>query len=172
MNYEINGNLYEKKTGLKNVNMFQSTILKVINYYTEKFGEELLSNVPLYIDNATENSGYTPVTTKVLNEIIIIKLGISTEDPESKIAYQFSHEFMHYTFYSIFGLGKPHADDFEESICSAASLIVIKDLYPDSFDSYKKHVEGLANADYRAGAEVANNVGYDFAELVKLIKLS
>ena len=166
---EINGNL-AGENGLKNYDLFQKTVLEVYSY----FGRRLLDRIPdapeLYIDNATENSGYTPVTTPVFEKYIIIKLCVSPDDPSSRIAFQFAHELMHYVFYAKYGIKKEKAGDREESICTAASLIYLHDTDSSGFELQNNHVKTLENAGYRNGAFLAEQVGYDFNKLTELIK--
>lgn len=61
---------------------------------------------------------------------------------------------MHYVFYTKYGLHKEVADMREESICSAASLVVLKDLYPLDFDRHNEYVKSLEHEEYRKGAEI------------------
>lgn len=166
-NYEISGNL----VGESNLDFakFSFAVCKVMYLYIEQFGEELMNSIDLLIDNATEGSGYTPIITPVLGKYLIIKLDIENGFQESVIAYQFSHELMHYVFYAIQGLDKEKANAEEESICSAASLILVKELYPEDFLSNYAHVKNLKEEEYRKGAEVAEGVEFDFKKLKELV---
>lgn len=166
--FEINGNL-SGDGGLEDYEIFESTICIIRTYYINLFGDEFMSTIDLYVDNATQNSGYTPVITPILGKYLIIKLGVSDGDARGKIAYQFAHELMHYAFYVKYGLDKQPADVREESICSAASLIVLHDLFLQDFDGYKVHVKTLENIAYRGGAEIAESVDYDFKKLIALM---
>ncbi len=165
---EINGNLDVPESGLRNYKEFSSVIVQTINYY-KKYISTLGTKIDLYIDNATQDSGWTPVTTPVFRKFVIIKLGIRENDPQVKIAFQFAHELMHYAFYEKYGINKTFADVREESICTAASLIYIKDSFPMEFQSYVEYVKNLENEGYRKGAEVAEKVNYDFRQLVKMM---
>lgn len=166
--FEINGNL-SGSGGLKNYELFQKTILEVNSYFLQRLSHKFPDGVDLYIDNATCDSGYTPITTPVLKRYIIIKLCVSPDDPSSKIAFQFSHEMMHYVFYTKYGLNREIAGDREESICTAASLIYLHDTDPSGFVLQNNHVKTLEYAGYRNGASLAEQVGYDFSKLVELV---
>ena len=76
---------------------------------------------------------------------------------------------MHYAFYAKYGISKKRADENEEGICSAASLIIIHDLYEHSFELYRQHVAGLKNPVYRKGEKIARKINYEFSSLIKLI---
>ena len=76
---------------------------------------------------------------------------------------------MHYIFFCKYGLQKPSADEREESICSAASLIILHDMYPAFFDTFNNHVKALSNNAYRAGAALAAKVNYDINILASII---
>lgn len=162
--WEINGNLYGE-CGLKNVQDFEEVIIKVKNLYDRIFGKDAMNEYDLYIDNATENSGYVPFITIILSKYIIIKLGIYENDSKGKIALQFAHELTHYVFYSYFGLNKPVANCEEETICTAASLIVIRDLFPNEFNIQNVHVKSLTEECYRRGAEYAESLDYSLEKL-------
>lgn len=163
-NFEINGNLFGEY-GLKNQKDFLEIISIVKYQYDIVFGQEVMNKYELYIDNATKDSGYTPVITPILKKYLIIKLCISDNDSRSKIAYQFAHELTHFVFYSYLGLDKPHADSMEETICSAASLIIIKNLFPDEFVAWNNYVDNLKEEHYRKGAGYALSVEYSLREL-------
>ena len=164
--FEINGNLDDYTYGLKNYQDFQKVICTVKSLYDKIFGHEIMNRYSLYIDNATENSGYAPITTTILQKYVIIKLGISSTDTQSKIAYQFSHELTHFVFRSYFGLNKPKANFMEETICSAASLIVIKKLFSnEEFIFWNDYVKNYAPNLYKEGAAYAELIKYDLEEL-------
>ena len=167
--FEINGNLCDGEYGISNINLFLKIIFEVKQFYLEKLVNIFSENIDLYIDNATKDSGWTPVITPVFKKFLIIKLGISEESTEGQIAYQFAHEYMHYIYYCKYGLEKPSADAKEETICSAASLIVLHELYPSYFKMMDTHVRNLENMAYRKGAELAEEVAYNLQELVSLI---
>lgn len=162
--WEINGNLYGEY-GLKNIKDFEEIVIKVKNLYDRIFRQEVMNKYDLYIDNATENSGYTPTITIILRKYIIIKLGISENNSKSTIAYQFAHELTHFVFYSYFGLNKPFANCEEETICSAASLIAIRELFPNEFNRYNVHVKNLNQECYRRGADYAESLDYSLEKL-------
>ena len=170
--FEINGNLIGELGLGKNYENFENTVCKVRGYYIEHLGESFMNKIDLYIDNANKemgNSGHTPIITRILRKYLIIKLGITQECREVEIAFQFAHELMHYVFYVKYEINKERAGELEESICSAAALIVIKDLHPESFEYYNKHTKSLSNRAYREGAKVAKEVEYKFEELLKKI---
>ncbi|MFR5643182.1 MAG: hypothetical protein ACLTK7_08450 [Clostridium paraputrificum] len=162
--WEINGNLYGED-GLENIQDFEEVIIKVKSLYDEIFGEKVMNKYDLYVDNATKDSGYSPIITVVLRKYIIIKLKISGDASKGKIAYQFAHELTHFVFYSYFGLNKPFANCREETICSAASLIIIRDLFPDEFNTYNVHVKSLDEECYRRGADYAESIDYSLEKL-------
>lgn len=166
---EINESLANKDGGIDNFNIFQNVVLQIVNYYVSFLGKDFIDSVDLFIDNATRDSGYTPVTITVLRKYIIIKLAITSEYKAENIAYQFAHELMHFVFHVKYGLDRIGRGEYEESICSAASLICIYHLYPESFQNCNEHVGNLDYAGYRKGVDVAKNVNYDLGELIKLV---
>lgn len=169
--YEINGNLDDANDGLENYSLFAKTIATVWNYYKLYVDNEVMDSLDLYIDNAAQDSksGYTPVITPIFRKYLTIKLNINSLDHEGKVAYQFSHELMHFVFYTKYGIHKKRADEREESICSAASLCILHHLYPAYFEIYNEHVKHLVNDAYRKGVEIAQGVKYSLEELLKLI---
>lgn len=167
--WEISGNLDNPQDGLTNYLQFQQTICQVKHLFDNIFGTDTLDKIDLLVDNATGGSGYAPITTPVLGKYVIIKLNITSSDSNSKIAFQFSHELTHFVFHSYWGLNRPRANDQEETICTAASLITLKLLYPEAFDSYVKYVRKLSNTAYREGAELAASIDYDFTKLKAII---
>ena len=168
--FEINGNLADKENGFANYDIFENTIVQVWAFFSQYFGVEIMNRIDLYIDNATCDSGYTPIITPVFKKFLIIKLAISDINDSGIIAFQFAHELMHYVFYSIFGIEKSKADNYEEAICTASSLIVLHKLFPNSFYMQNEYVKNLANKGYRDGARVAESLNYDFSKLVELVK--
>ena len=167
--WEINGNLYDEQYGLKNIKDFEEVIISVKNLYDQLFGEEVMNKQIMYIDNATADSGYSPIITVILRKYLIIKLCIYSDSIKSEIAYQFGHELTHFVFSSYFGLDKPPANFDEEMICSAASLIVVKELFPNDLDMFKSHVNSLTQDCYRKGVEYAESIDYDLENLKKSI---
>ena len=61
--WEINGNLEGE-----NLFVFNYTIASVYNLFMEVFGKDLMIKFPLFVDNATSGSGYTPITIPVLRK--------------------------------------------------------------------------------------------------------
>lgn len=165
---EINGNL-DGPGGLKNYGLFQKTILEVYSYFSNYLMEIYPDGPALYVDNVACNSGYTPITTLVFRKYIIIKLHIDPADPAEKIAFQFAHELTHYVYYIKYGLIKEKADDNEETVCTAASLIYLHDVMPENFTLYNDYVKSLEHAGYRNGAALAEQTGYDFSKLIEKI---
>lgn len=165
---EINGNL-DGSDGLKNYGLFKKTILEVYSYFAKKLMAWYPDGPELYIDNATCNSGYTPITTPIFRKYIIIKLCISPSDTAAKIAYQFAHELTHYVYYIKYGLNKKKADDNEETVCTAASLIYLYDIMPEDFIFYNEHVKTLRYIGYKNGAVLAEQLGYNFSKLIEKI---
>lgn len=165
--YEINGNLQNEKDLIYEV--FSHVVWEVMDFFIKAFGEHTMSLIGLYIDNSTAGGGYTPVTTPVLKKYVIIRLHIHKESCRSMIAFQLGHELMHYLFYVKYGLDKPAANDLEESICTAVSLIVLKNLYPDELDEYIEYVNSLSYDGYRYGGEIARRVDYDMQQIKSMV---
>lgn len=163
--FEINGNLFDDDYGLKNSKDFLEVIRIVKNIYDTIFGMEIMDKYDLYVDNATENSGYTPIITIILQKYVSIKLGISIKSSRSTIAFQFAHELTHFVFYSYFGLNKPQANYMEETICTAASLIVIRMLFPTEFVDWDNYVRHLEKEYYKQGADYAERLEYNLENL-------
>lgn len=163
--YEINGNLQDEE----NYNIFSTYIAKIMNIFKENFGDKVMTKIDLYIDNATQNSGYTPITTIILKKYIIIKLGISNFAKREQIVFQFSHELCHYVFYALKGLDKEKADSIEENICTAMSLIMINKIFPDSIESWKSYVSKLTNENYNKGTKIAEENDFDINKLKEKI---
>ena len=163
--FEINGNLEEEK----DFETFLENIVRVMNIFIQTFDLDTMSKIDLYIDNATEKSGYTPITTVILKKYIIIKLGINDFSNSEKIIFQFAHELCHYVFYSLKGLDKPKADSIEENICSAMSLILIKMIYPNKINEWLMYVNNLTNKNYNNGGIIAENSKFDINVLKKQI---
>lgn len=164
-NYEINGNLKAEE----NYAIFSSCIGMVMKAFRECFGEEVMNKIDLYIDNATQSSGYTPIITVILEKYIIIKLGISDFTKKEKTVYQFSHELCHYVFYSIKGLNKEKAGVIEENICTAMALIMINKFFPESSESWNKYVSSLKNENYNKGTKIAEENNFDINKLKEKI---
>lgn len=167
--WEINGNLDDARNGLSNYRLFETAICKVKALFDISFGLELLNKVNFYVDNATADSGYTPILTVVLKKIAVIKLSTHPQDTECNIAYQFAHELMHIVFMAVFGIDKARANETEESICSAAALIIIQNLYPEEYDIYNRDVKELDGNGYRKGIEVAEKAGFSLVNLMPLV---
>lgn len=163
--YEINANL---DTDV-DYDLFCGVVDNVMNFFIEIFGDDLMSSIDLFVDNAKNGSGYTPITIPILKKYVIIKLHVEKENPSSVIAFQFSHELMHYVFYASKGIDKEIADENEESICTAVSLIVLKELYPDGFEIQNNYVKTLQNEGYRRGADLAASVKYDMQQIKNMI---
>lgn len=170
--FEINGNL----VNILNYSIFEVTICQVRNRFIALFGEDVMSRIPLYVDNATDTmSGHTPIITPILGKYLCIKLNIANFLKTEQIIFQFAHELCHYVFYSLKGLDKPFADEYEESICTAMSLCILKDFGVNieqcngDMESWVEYVSRLENAGYRNGAQVARSVDYNSESLKDLI---
>lgn len=155
--FEVNGNLEDEK----DFDIFYDSIIRTWNVFNETFGTNVMSKIDLYVDNATEKSGYTPITTVILKKYIIIKLGIKNFANVEQTIYQFAHELCHFVLHSITNLNKPRADAKEENICSAMSLILIKMLCPDAIDSWVEYVDNLTNENYNQGGKIARECNFD-----------
>ncbi len=165
--FEINGNLSDESE--LNYTIFSDVISLVRNYYIDQFGENLMNSIELYVDNATEGSGPFPIITPIFKKYLIMKLGIRKNDRGTEIVYQSSHEFMHYVYFAIKGICKGRADAEEESICSAASIILVKEFYPIDFSLYYEHLKNHKNHAYRKGITVAESVDFSFQKLKELV---
>ena len=170
--WEINGNLDDEHTGIENYAIFENGVCKVKDLYDQVFGSDIMNRIDFYVDNATKDSGYTPICTPVLGKLFVIKLGIHPQDSEERIVYQFAHELMHCVFYAYFGINRIRGTDWEEVVCSAASLAALKMLCPEAFLRYKEHVEKLENSAYRQGATLAAELNYDMKRIRAKIEAS
>lgn len=139
------------------------------DYFVDAFGLEFMESIPLLVDNATSGSGYTPIITRTLERFLVIKLHVEDGGGACRIVFQFAHELMHYTFFVKYGIDKERADSREESICSAASLIVLFHLCPDNFGLYNEYVKALSDEGYRKGAVLAEQTGYDLNKLKEMM---
>lgn len=133
---------------------FKKTIHEVRTKFQELFGVDALYKIPLYIDNSTSGSGYTPLTGVILRKYVTIKLKIDDFSDTEKIIYQFAHEMCHFTYRCIIGINKKQANIYEESICSAMSLCFLNGKCRN-FESWCKHVRNLKHEGYRKGYDVA-----------------
>lgn len=166
MNYEINGNLKEEK----NFSSFFEWVSNTLNFFTKTFGKRVMNKIEVCIDNATDNSGYTPVTTLALKKYIFIKLGIHDFGKKEQIVYQFSHELCHAVFYALYGIKPRQISSFEETICSAMSLIVLKEFFPDHLEYWISYVRNLENPDYQNGVVLASYLQFDIFRLKEEMK--
>jgi len=167
--FEINGNLSRPRGLGSKYRIFRRVVVGIRNYYIQHFGQEFMNSIDLYVDNATSDSGNTPNITPVLGKYLTIKLNITQRYDAARIAFQFAHELMHFVFYVKYGINKSHADEKEEEICSAAALIIVHKFYPADFNECNKYVKSLQRPDYRKGAEIAEQLNYQFEELIKLL---
>lgn len=163
--FEVNGNLEDEENFL----IFFNYILHIRNYFTELFGIDIMNRIGLYVDNGTKMSGYTPITTVVLNKYIIIKLGIKNFNDVEIITFQFAHELGHYVFRSIIGINKKKACVLEENLCTALSLITIKHFFPKSISFWLDYVEKLEDERYKRGAEIVKKSNFQAENVVDLI---
>lgn len=162
--FEINGNL----ASIVNYQNFERTITHVYVSFLKLFGDEIMFKIPLYVDNATEMTGHTPIITRILGKYLCIKLGIKNFADTKEIIFQFAHELCHYVFYSLLGLDKILADEEEESICTAMSLCILREYYED-IQEYIDCVVGLENVGYRKGVSVAESINYKSSNLAHQI---
>lgn len=168
--YEINGNLTE----VEKYRVFSYAVATVMGEFNQIFGQEIMTKYPLYVDNCNNiensNCGYTPIITPVLKQILIIKLGINDFGNIAMIIYQLAHELCHYVFYSIHGITRAKANEEEEIICTAMSLIILKKLCEVSvFESYCKHVKALTVPYYRNGYYLAEELEFKTEGIVEKI---
>ena len=169
MPWEINGDLYGHD-GIKNIDLFTHVLLQVKNLFDTTFGSELIDEIFLFVDNATSDSGYVPITKTLFKKVVVIKLGIRPNSQASQIAFQFSHELMHVVFRAVKGLAKPAANYTEEAICTAASLITLKELYPDDLNLYMRYLKTRDDKKYRDGVQVASDVNFNLKDLMPLVE--
>lgn len=163
--FEINGNL----GNILNYPNFEITICRIRSRFIELFGDDIMSSIPLYVDNATDTmSGHTPIITPIFGKYLCIKLGLSDFRNTEQIIYQFSHELCHYVFYSLHGIDKPLADAGEEMICSAMSLCILKE-FCNNIHKYIDYVNSLENVGYRNGGILAKSLNYSSSKLATMI---
>ena len=158
--FEINGNLYDYKY----IEVFEQTICAVRTRFQELFGEEILNRIPLYVDNSIKGGGYTPVTDVVLHNYICIKLGVVDFSDTEWITYQFAHEMCHFTYRCLIGIDKKHAEEYEESMCTAMSLCFLSGC-GRNFRRWCNHVRKLKNEGYRKGYDIALKCDFDPVKL-------
>lgn len=170
--WEINGNLDDELSGIANYRIFQNAVCATKLYFDRVFGSDFMNQIPFYVDNATADSGYTPISTPVLGKLVIIKLGIKADDGEAKVAYQFAHELTHVVFRAYFGIGKPRATEDEEAICTASSLIIIKKLYPNHFEAFERSAMSHSYVGYQKGVPLAKALAYDMTKIRSIIEAS
>ena len=168
--WEINGNLDDEQSGIANYQVFQKAVCATKSYFDEVFGLDCMNQISFYVDNATADSGYTPISTPVLGKLVIIKLGIRSTDHEAKIAYQFAHELTHVVFRAYFGMDKPRATEDEEAICTAAALTVIKKMYPNDFAAFEQSTMSHLYIGYQRGVPLAKALSYDIIKIRALIE--
>lgn len=159
--WEISGNLQY----ITNYKEFSSNIASVMQLFIKVFGEETMTKIDLYVDNATQGSGYTPIITPVLGKYLIIKLGIADFSQKEQTIWQFSHELCHYLLYSLAGLKKIYDELIEETLCIAMSLCVLTVLCPQSINKWKDYVTKLVKDSYRQGHTLAEEINYDIVSL-------
>lgn len=158
--FEINGNLYDYKY----IEIFEQTVCEVRARFQELFGTEVLNRLPLYVENSTSGSGYTPITDVVLHSYVNIKLCIGDFRDVEETIYQFAHEMCHFTYRCLIGIDKKHAGVYEESMCSAMSLCFLHEK-SKNFNAWCKHVRKLKNEGYRNGYTVALECNFDKVKL-------
>ena len=160
--------IWEKDESLRHGGTFNEILEIVSLRFEEVFGHEVMSKIKLHIEN--DISAEKPrIIPKVQKESIIIRLCLKNFNKRDQIAFQFSHELCHYVFYSLKGLeeytGLNEKERAREIMCTAMSLIIMKELFPREFDSWKQYVESLPEDYYRDGAEFAENINYDINKL-------
>lgn len=168
--FEINGNLNDNSYGLANYNDFCHEIENVYNFFSNELGADVLNKIPVYVDNGTQNTGYVPVNTPVLGQFVLIKLGIQSNFSSDIIVFQFAHELMHVVFRSVLGWEKPFANEDEEAICAAASLVAIKEFYPDKLSIFSNELASQKREGYQRGVLVAEVNNYNLKSLYDKIK--
>lgn len=173
--YEVNGNLIgEHGFTQDEYNIFLKSINIVWKEYIDLFGSETLLRYPLFIDNAIDGSGYTPITIPVLNQFIIIKLNICgnrdfnvNEIYNSRTIYQFSHELGHFFFYCMAGIKKSLANSNEECLCTAISFCILNKHCRDVISYF---LSNCKNTRYVAGAKLAEDINFNMFTIVDMMK--
>lgn len=168
-NWEINRSLANKQTGMKNYDMFRKVLCATKEYFNAVFGVECLNKIFFYVDNKIDNPK-APISIPVENIFVRIVLDIGPNHCEARVAYQFAHELTHVVFWDYFGLNKKRATEREETICTAASLIVLKNMYPDDFDRFEQSTASEAYIGYRNGVPLAKGISYDMEKIKALIE--
>lgn len=168
-NWEINRSLANKQTGMKNYDMFRKVLCATKEYYNAVFGVECLNKIFFYVDNEIDNPK-APISIPMEKEFVRIVLGIGPNDCEAQISYQFSHELTHVVFWDYFCFNKKRATEGEEAICTAASLTVLKNMYPDDFGRYEQYTANLNEFWYRNGVPLAKGISYDMEKIKSLIE--
>lgn len=168
--WEFSGNL-DATNGIVNYSIFKETVNKVMREYWRVFTPLVIHKYPLLIDNAIVGSGHTPIITPILNEYLIIKLCIKDGKNIGQTIFQFAHELTHLVFYSLLGLDKNRAGNKEESLCTAASLCVVKSHSPNELGYYIDYVSKLQNEGYKNGLQVAVEHDFDLNKLRESILL-
>lgn len=163
--YEINGNLVK----LENYDIFKEYIGKTIKIFSSAFGSEIMGKYDLYIDNATQGSGHTPTINIVLGKYLIIKLGIKDFSNKEQIVFQFAHELCHYVFSSLQGLEITEADNEEENICTAMSLVAINEMFPEKINKWNDYISKGKEEKYNKGTQIAEEINFDIIKLKEKI---
>lgn len=57
------------------------------------------------------------------------------------------------------------ATEDEEAICTAASLIIIKEFYPDYFEIFERSVMSHSYVGYQKGVPLAKELSYDMTKI-------
>lgn len=167
--FEISGALFDKNDGLENIEEIRKVVVEVYSLFNIKFDEKYLNSVKVFVDNSTQNSGHTPLIAPVLNEILIIRLGLTSNSSKGQVIFQFAHELTHALFYSIYGFDKPKALEKEENICTAVSLMVIEDLCPEELAFFLLYVKNLDEPKYRNGFYLYKKTRKDYNTIIDMI---
>lgn len=173
--WEINGNLVGDNGFSKfEYDLFMRSIIAVHNWYDNLFGTELLSRYPLFIDNAVDGSGHTPITIPVLERYVIVKLNVCGNRDFSignqynpRIVYQAAHELCHFVFYCGRGISKPLANESEEDLCTAMSFCMLKELCPFALELF---VADCKKTKYAHGAKLAERFNFDTGKIVSMVR--
>lgn len=163
--YEINGNLVK----LENYDILEEYIVKTIRIFLKVFGNEVMERYDLFIDNATQGSGHTPTMNTVLGKYLMIKLGIRDFSNKEQIVFQFAHELCHYVFSSLQGIEITEADNEEENICTAMSLIAINEMFPEKINKWCDYISEAPEEKYNKGTQIAEEVNFDIRKLKEKI---
>lgn len=190
MKFEINGSLI----GSKFYGEFRRGVIDVVTLFEneiESFGGDWME---IYVDNAypnytlgedcpfkkadidkyidiTANSGYVPIAIPLFKKIMLVKLGVGSDLSYQNTVYQFSHELTHCLFFKRFGFSGDRLSVKEDEICTASSLMAIKELCNSDYSMYVEYTKNQAPSRYHGGVDFADEIHYSWGLLREAINL-